>query len=86
MHRRVLDSKLHDDGDTTEELVYLCRGEAAIRQLVESMHRNMGGSHIIQVPPCVNAKIRADGHPHVLMPSNSPILHHQSCIPPAAVT
>lgn len=66
--------------------LYLCRGEATIRQLVESMHRNMGGSHIIQVPPCVNAKIRANGHPHVLMPPDSPILHHQSCMTPAAVT
>lgn len=66
--------------------LYLCRGESAIRQLVESMHRDMGGSHIIQVPPCVNAKIRANGHPHVLMPPYSPVLHHQSCITPAAVT
>jgi len=65
---------------------HLCRAEAAIRQLVESMHRDMGGSHIIQVPPCVNAKIRADGDPHVLMPPYSPILHHQSCITPAPVT
>lgn len=86
-NRQVWDDTLSElDKKQADGARHLFGGEDSIGQLVEGVHGDVLGPGIIQVTPAVNAQVRADGDPHVLVPPHPPILHYQPCTILSSVT